>query len=257
MCTLVIAFYPQTKTPLVIAANRDENPTRPCSPWDLRNYKQDNSCLYSNDNSQDIYCPLDFLGGTWIGVNSYGIFCSITNLDLEENFHGLGLLSRGNLVLNSLKYNNIKDIIKYWSSLEAKNYKPFNIFTGNINELYWLSCDNKELIITKLRAGVHISTGIGVNKQVPRDNFIRKNLSKNIDLKQPVKPSQILSLMSSHNCGIGSEDSVCVHDKDHKWETRSTALLINNEKIWKIKFKDGPACKNPLSYTSRRLVVFQ
>jgi hypothetical protein len=228
MCTLVVAFYPKTKTPLVIASNRDENPTRPSTPWSIR--------------QSSIYCPLDVLGGTWIGANTSGIFCAITNWDLDENFHGRGLKSRGHLVLESLKKTNIIDVVEYWAGLDAREHKPFNMVAGTANDLYNLSCDNKKLIITKLRAGVHISTGIGFNQKVPRDTFIRKNLLTMKDLYQPVNPNTLLKLMSSHDCGIGSEDSVCVHDNEHRWETRSTAMLINDERAWKIKSKDGPAC---------------
>lgn len=264
MCTLVVAFYQQTKTPLVIASNRDENPTRPTSPWDIRQFKDDEyyhktlKSVIPDGLSKDdpyyselldtilpkVYCPLDdVLGGTWIGINTAGVFCALTNWDLEENFHGRGLQSRGHVVLNSLKRCSIKDVVRYWCELDAKNHKPFNIIAGDVNELYNLRCDNKELIITKLRAGVHISTGMGFNESVPRDLYIRQQLPKyTYDLSQPIRPDVLLGLMGSHNCGIGSEDSVCVHDEEHRWETRSTALIVNNENAWSIMTKDGPAC---------------
>jgi uncharacterized protein with NRDE domain len=238
MCTLVVSFYPKTKTPLVIASNRDENPNRLAEPWALRSPVGP----YVHFVPQ-VYCPLDVLGGTWIGTNSAGIFCAITNWDLDENFHGRGLKSRGHLVLKSLTRTSITDVVEYWAGLDAREHKPFNMVAGTANDLYNLSCDNKELIVTKLRAGVHISTGIGFNQKVPRDTFIRKNLLAQIkDFSQPVCPSKLLKLMGSHDCGIGSEDSVCVHDNEHRWETRSTAMLINDERAWKIRSKDGPAC---------------
>lgn len=188
MCTLVVAFYPQTKTPLVIASNRDENPTRPTSPWDIRQFNND-----ENTTLHKVYCPLDdVLGGTWIGINTAGVFCALTNWDLEENFHGRGLQSRGQIVLTSLKRGSIKDVVRYWGELDAKNHKPFNILAGDVNELYNLRCDNKELIITKLRAGVHISTGMGFNESVPRDLYIRQQLPKYMyDLSQPVRPEVV------------------------------------------------------------------
>ncbi len=241
MCTLVVAFYPQTKTPLVIASNRDENPNRPTSPWEIRQFEDD-------DYYTKVYCPLDdVLGGTWIGVNTSGIFCALTNWDLEENFHGLGLKSRGHLVLDTLKRTTVETVLKYWRELNANNHKPFNIVAGDVNELYNLSCDNKKLVITKLRAGVYVSTGIGFNQNVPRDVFIRTELCKNIyNLSQPISPGVLFSLMGSHNCGIGSEDSICVHDDERKWETRSTALITNDENAWNVMSKDGPACQKSL-----------
>ncbi len=131
-----------------------------------------------------------------------------------------------------------------------RNHKPFNILAGDVNELYNLSCDNRKFVIKKLGTGVHISTGIGFNQPVPRDLFIRNELSKSMnDLSQPIRPDILLGLMGSHNCGIGSEDSICVHDEEHKWETRSTSLIMNHGNYWKVIFKDGYACQNS-KYTS-------
>lgn len=246
MCTLAVAFYPQTKTPLVITSNRDENPARPATPWDIRRFEDDEYYTeLSGMYISNIYCPLDVLGGTWIGTNDRGIFCAITNWDLEENFHGRGLLSRGHIVLNTLIRNNMGCVLQYWDTLEAKNHKPFNIICGNAYEIYNVSCDNKDLVVTQLGAGLHVSTGLGFNQEVPRDTYLRRQLIKYIDdFSQPVNPQVMLSMMASHNCGVGSEDSICVHDKDHRWETRSTTLIIGDGKSWKVKSKDGPACSN-------------
>jgi hypothetical protein len=194
----------------------------------------------------NICCPLDnVFGGTWIGVNNSGIFCAITNWDLEENFHGRGLKSRGLIVSNTLNCTSTEDILKYWSELEAKNHKPFNIIAGDINNLYHLSNDNKEMILTKLEEGLHISTGIGFNQPVPRDTFIRKNISQ----------TNLLDIMGSHDCGIGSEDSVCVHDQEHRWETVSTSLIfflnVDGNRSWIVMFKDGPGCSKSQMQTKQ------
>lgn len=248
MCTLVVAFYPQSITPLVIASNRDEDPTRPAEDWGY--YKTPTNNLeivdiYRPKIGPDIFCPLDVLGGTWIGVNSSGIFCAITNWDYVKDLHGKGLKSRGHLVLNSLKQTSINCIVEYWHTLNAINYKPFHILAGDNNNLYYISCDNKEIIINKLGAGVHISTGVGLNKEVPRDIFIRKSLLLNVgSFSQPVRPNVLIELMKQHNDGLGSEDSVCVHDSEHKWETRSTALISCDNAGMVVNYKNGPACQN-------------
>ena len=119
MCTLIIAFYPETQNPLVVGANRDENPKRPSSPWEDRSTGCDGVVIYS---------PLDVLGGTWIGCNNFGLFSAITNWDLEINLHGKGMKSRGNIVLESLKCKDLCTVQRYRDTLNGKEYKPFNIF---------------------------------------------------------------------------------------------------------------------------------
>ncbi len=80
MCTLVVGFYPQTKIPLMIASNRDENPTRPTSSWDIHQFDD-------NGISSKVYCPIDgILGGTSIGINTKGVFMHSTNWDFRRKF---------------------------------------------------------------------------------------------------------------------------------------------------------------------------
>lgn len=234
MCTVIVAYYPGSETPIIVASNRDENPNRPAEPWEIRRL-----------SGVEIYCPLDVLGGTWAGVNSSGIFCAITNWDIGENWHGKGLLSRGKLVLETLKQKSVRNAINYWNTLNPNSYKPFNIIFGDQYFLYNISCDNKEFKAEKLSMGVHISTGLGFNYEFsPRHNFIRKELTKAFySLEKPVHENTLIGLMSTHNRGIGSEDSVCVHDDEHRWETRSTALFVKGKDSWFVESKDGPACQ--------------
>jgi phosphopantothenoylcysteine decarboxylase len=119
MCTLIISYNPESNNPLIIGANRDENPIRPSKPWDNRNFEK-----------VTIYSPIDVLGGTWIGLNKMGIFASITNWDLNLNLHNKK--TRGEVVLETLKCSNASEIISYWNTLKAPDYKPFNIYAAAI-----------------------------------------------------------------------------------------------------------------------------
>lgn len=226
MCTLIIGFYPKAKTPLVIGANRDENPTRPSEDW----------CLRENDK---ILSPLDVRGGTWIGVNSNEIFCAITNWDLHLGIHNK--LSKGLLVYNILKCQSITEVVDYCDSINSFDYKSFNIVFGNSNELYCFSNNHYKTHITSLTAGLYISTGIGFNTSTTRTDFIRKELSNSFTFDQPVT-TKLVPILSSHNSGIWSEDSVCVHDPEHQWDTRSSAIITLNNKLWKITYTDKQPC---------------
>lgn len=235
MCTLVVGFYPQTEIPLVVVANRDENPLRPAIP--MNSYP-------AEDGVHHITSPIDVLGGTWIGCNSSGIFAAITNWDILEgkNLHGLGLKSRGHVVSKTLNCTSEENILSYWKSLKGNEYKPFNILAGGRDFLLWLSCDNYHMNYSKKLAGLYISTGLGFNKTCNRDSHIRSELVNSFTWDRPIHPDRLEFLMSSHNDGIGSEDSVCVHDIEHRWETRSSCSLCLYDKSWLVRYIDKPPC---------------
>lgn len=242
-CTLVVSFYPQSAHPLVVAANRDESPNRPAEPWAIRSYPEDEYYLeLSGMIVPSIYCPMDVLGGTWIGCNSMGVFAAITNWDTSKRLHGLR--SRGKVVLETLRRNNTDDILYYWNGLKAEDYKPFNIIAGTKDMLLHLSNDHKEMYCNRLGAGLHISTGRGFNLHVKRDKFIRSELKEEFyRFDEPISDVKMQSLLSAHNDGYGSEDSVCVHDVHRRWETRSSAVLKLYPKTWDVRFNEGPPCK--------------
>lgn len=234
MCTLVIAFYPQTKYPLIVGANRDENPTRLSKPWAFRN---------------GIFSPLDVRGdtdnGTWVGTNVQGMFCAITNWDLkDEKLKRNGFKSRGNVVYDTLLCPDVNDVLDYWGTLEAEHYRPFNVVLGTRHSLFHLSCDNKDICIRRLEAGLYISTGEGFHTETIRTSYIYNTLANKVTyFAQPVQAYNIQNLLSHHNDSIGSEYSVCVHDEEHRWETRSSSLIVMGRHNCDVQYIDKQPCK--------------
>lgn len=228
MCTLAVSFYPKTECPLIIAANRDENPERPSEPWTLR-------------NNNKIFSPLDVRKGTWIGCNDKGVFAAITNWDIEPDLHGL--LSRGIVVMNILKCKTMSDIIYYLCGINAKDYNSFNIIFGNKDVLQHFSCDHKKTNLVDLQSGLHISTGWGVNTNCKREEFIKSELQKKFNrFEQPIAESDLQKCMMAHNDGIGSDHSICVHDDNHEWETRSSVIMMMKHNTWFVKYVDTAPC---------------
>jgi uncharacterized protein with NRDE domain len=211
MCTVIIKF--STKH-LLIGANRDEDPNRPSEDWQFRG---------------GIFCPLDVRGGTWTGINKFGTFCAITNWDISET-HYHNMESRGKIVLDILKLNNIPEIIKYVAKLDANNYCPFNILFGNTDQLYTISNDHSQIHCRELEKGLHISTGWGLNQNIIREQFIRSNSGSMADI------------LSAHNDGLGSENSICVHDSEHRWETRSSSIIEITKDSWKVSYTNQSPC---------------
>lgn len=253
MCTLIVAFYPQSKTPLIIGANRDENPTRPSKPWEFR---------------KGVYSPLDVRGdeenGTWIGTNIRGMFCAITNWDLPDIKTYLrgknGFRSRGNIVYDTLLRPDVNEALDLWGTLKAEHYRPFNVVLGTRHSLFHLSCDNKDIYIRRLKTGLHISTGEGFNTETTRTKHIDYDLTESFgefgSFKQPINPHSVKCVLSHHNKGIGSDDSVCVHDDEHRWETRSSSLIVMGRYKMDVQYIDGPPCKANFHEWNKESFIF-
>ena len=135
MCTLLILFRPDEKWPLIIAGNRDEMINRPwLSPgkhW---------------PNFPNIIAGKDLTaGGSWLGINKYGLVSTILN---RTNSLGPSnsKLSRGDIVIEILKNKTIEEALYYIKSIDNSQWKAFNLFIANNKSAYWIKSTSKDKI---------------------------------------------------------------------------------------------------------------
>jgi len=127
MCTFVILRRPGHDWPVLIGANRDEMIDRPWEPparhWPDR---------------PEVIAGRDVLaGGSWLGVNDFGVVAGILNR------HGslgpaAGQRSRGELVLEALDHADAKDAAAALERLEPAAYRTFNLIVADNRDAYWL-----------------------------------------------------------------------------------------------------------------------
>ena len=68
MCTMAILYRVARGTPILVAANREERFDRPTQYPKIQS------------GSPRVVCGIDRrAGGTWLGVNQFGLFCAVTN----------------------------------------------------------------------------------------------------------------------------------------------------------------------------------
>lgn len=120
MCSVIIARNCLTDWPVMIAANRDEMLDRPWQPparhWPDR---------------QEVIAGLDELaGGTWLGLNDFGVVATILN---RQHTLGpaTGKRSRGELVLEALDHADAAAAIEALLALDAGAYRPFNMLIAD------------------------------------------------------------------------------------------------------------------------------
>ncbi len=127
MCTFVILRRPGADFPVLIAANRDEMIARPWSP----------PARHWPDRPEVIAGKDELAGGTWLGVNDFGVAAGILN-----RFGSLGpapgARSRGELVLEALDHADAAEAAEALASLDPKSYRSFNMIVADDRDAFWL-----------------------------------------------------------------------------------------------------------------------
>ncbi len=160
MCTVVILRRPGHAWPLIFAANRDERLDRPWQPpgrhWPDR---------------RQIVAGLDVLaGGTWMGINDYGVVAAILNrpASLGPTPHHR---SRGELPLEALEHAEAAVAAESLAALETRSYRTFNMVIADAQRAFWLRSAGGEngrpegapVDVTELPVGVSMVTAHDLN----------------------------------------------------------------------------------------------
>ena len=169
MCTLFIHRKKNSDWPILIAANRDEYYSRsfkkPGKHW-----KKYPSIFAGKDSSK---------GGSWLGLNKKGLCAAILNRD-STNIVNKKNTSRGNVVINMLKYNSAKEALKSISKTFNFNTKYFNLFIADYKNAYWIKYLDQHLTISKIPFGFSILDNYDLNDQ----NSLKQKLYFKIFIKK-------------------------------------------------------------------------
>lgn len=236
MCTIILRNdAPRTRTPWVVAANRDECLERPSTPTHIVTYL-----------GTDILTPRDEVyGGTWIGVRDDGLLVALTNRD--EPGVRRGVRSRGLLVLDALMEKNEYEVAEL-AARTAEQYKPFHLITAGREGMAHRVIAGRHTQLRKyLPHGWHVITeqSFGAGADV-RGQRLRAQLSAGT-----TKPLEIAlgTLLGEHTLGDPFASS-CVHAAldGHAYGTRSGfyAHIIPNEILLpRVEWHawEGPTCK--------------
>jgi hypothetical protein len=154
MCTLIILRRSNAAWPLIIAANRDEQLSRawraPARHWPDR---------------PNVVAGLDLLGGgTWLGVNDAGVIAAMLN---RKGTLGpaTGKRSRGLLPLDALKYDDAESAARALSTLEATEFRAFNMAILDRNSAVWLRSDGSSVSVNPVPEGISMLTHAELNDQ--------------------------------------------------------------------------------------------
>ncbi len=127
MCTLVLLCRPGHRWPVLIATNRDERLDR---PWmgPGRHWPR----------QPDVVAGLDRLAcGSWLGMNDAGVVAGVLNR-IGSLGPSEGTRSRGELVLQALRYGAAREAAGALAGLSSALYRPFNLVIVDHQAACWL-----------------------------------------------------------------------------------------------------------------------
>jgi hypothetical protein len=127
MCVLIVCRGADPSYPLILAANREEDPQRPTAPPGLH-----------RAGPRRVLCPLDRRhGGTWLGVNDAGVVAALTNLagvpaPAEAR-------SRGEATLRALAADDAASGVEgVRTLLGVERLRPLQMVIADARRCFWL-----------------------------------------------------------------------------------------------------------------------
>ena len=160
MCTIIIYRNHTATYPVIIAQIRDEKTYRKwLSP--ARHWPDKNNIIAGIDLTN---------GGSWLGINDTGIFCSIVNgaNTLTENYD-TGM-SRGHIVTNILAHKNIASIRSFLqqNTSQLSQHKDFTLVVVSSKIAFCCINQNHKLSFEDIPLGLELHrNGNFFNLKIP------------------------------------------------------------------------------------------
>lgn len=229
MCTLIVIHRRVRGRWLLVAANRDEYLDRPSEGPGLR----------SGKNGR-ILAPLDVrAGGTWLGLNTNGVFAALTNLSHPDN--NPDRASRGEIVMQALETNAAAVAASRFEKMESSRYNPFNCFVCDQDQAF-LVVYKEEPNVVALEPGVHVIVNANpLEPPVRKADLLRQRVVSNLEGAEENLLLAMGDLCREHGLGNNTLDDPCVHAQD-LYGTRSSILL---------ELKDGSENRDEENHLSR------
>jgi len=236
LCTLVAIHRTIEGAPLVIAANRDEYFERPAEGPALRRFAStrpgsiDDASQDVSQSISEIVAPLDVrAGGTWLGLNAFGVFGAVTNLRCTAPDPSRS--SRGGVVPAALRERSAARAADVLKALPENAYNPFHCFVADDERAFLLSYRDAPRV-RELSPGVHVVGNVDPDEEpAPKVGRVREAVAASTErLKQApeLAASGILEdlarICREHETGGGGPGDTCVHLETYG--TRSSALLL-------------------------------
>lgn len=223
MCLIVFSWQPETETPLILVANRDEFYSRPTET--VHFWKDKPHILGGRDLEA---------GGSWLALSRNGRFAAVTNY--RQLPFQPGQKSRGELVTDFLDSElSPKEFLSVVHQ-NASLYTGFNLLVGDSSGLYYYS--NRMHTVVSLEPGVYGLSNHLLNTPWPKLERVKEGLSQKLTSQNNAPTDDLIRLMqnadpapehSLPDSGIGLDkekllSSCFIASPDYG--TRNTSVLV-------------------------------
>jgi uncharacterized protein with NRDE domain len=241
MCTLALYFQEFTNYPLIVAANRDEFFTRPSAPPEIMAY------------NPAILAGKDLLaGGTWLGVNEYGLVAGILNRRSDAERDASAVRSRGLLCLEVLKAKDPVHACSFLSRERGSSYRPFNLLIANAEAAYVGYNSEEKIHCSKLPKGLHVFSNTSVHESQPAKienahtlfERAKEQFLAGKDLHYWI--AALKQVLSDHTSGkdfTNPKDAICVHTEAYGTVSSSLIFYEASERLFHMYYAPGPPCR--------------
>ena len=165
MCIATFAWNPDSDTPLMLAANRDEFFARPTEPM---HWWPDSPVLAGRDLKAN---------GAWLGITRHGRFALLTNIR-NPALRRDGAPSRGDIVKNFLESSVVTSTFVNALASITPRYEGFNFLCGQLNhdtrELWFLNA--AERVARRLNPGLYGLSNASLDTDWPKLSRAKQGL---------------------------------------------------------------------------------
>lgn len=180
----------------------------------------------------------DLAGGTWLGLNSAGVFAGLTNrfgctVDRDRE-------SRGAIVPRALTAETAADAAEDLAQLDPAAYNGFHLVVADGETAHTVVSDGELLTATPLDPGFAVVTersfGAADNDRKRR---LRTELEERLESEE-VGFEALREILS--RCEKGSIDAVCIDIEGINYGTRSSTLIRRDASGTEFLHADGAPC---------------
>lgn len=215
MCILMVIYRGIPEYPIVVAANRDEYYDRPTQrPHQLAHAP----AIWGGRDER--------AGGTWLGVNAYGLVIGLTNRRMREGQdNDPQRRSRGLLCLEALQCATAAEAAAFLVQEPPERYNPFNLLIMDQHDLFWAAYENKPRL-RRLEPGLHILANGNLNDFETVRLRRARRLLQQAEYTEWQRCLQLLELVCrDHESGVQDRETICMHRDHERYGTVSSTIL--------------------------------
>jgi hypothetical protein len=233
MCLLLIYHRVHPEWPIIIAANRHERLDRPATEPRV------------HTGNVSFVAPVDLVGGgTWLGINEYGVVAAITNGRSPAEIDPMRP-SRGGLCWQALQARSLDEAVDLTQRATGSSaYNGFQLLLADRDRALVITNEGT-VSSTELAPGLHVLTHRhGLDRWAPKRNVPADSIARaSIDLLR----ESLAGVCRSHEASGEPPFAPCVHDPRHG--TRSSALVLVGAGAAApvhFAFTEGPPCQTAI-----------